>query len=335
MKTLTATNQRVQQYLTLVVEKPDREVKVARMTMLEEGLASKNIMLDELFKAKKLDVLDYILYITSATGISKVGAEKIAEKCNCGIRTVYEAVKSLKSTGEFIVARLIKNAGGAGKYIFVDKKHFNFKEIMKQVFSLSDSEIAEQVAVEVAGQKTPESLDTVSVEAEKTTSNYNSFSKKHATAYYSNLFNQYMLCNVMQEAVKVEVEKEVKANNSREYVVEYASNQLQIDFYDFLDSFPLPKPMEAVKGILALRIGSDATEETFVKATKLISHMATRISKGYVYDNVTASFTGGLTKAMGYEKPVPVKSRLEEWINETKTKATPKVPFYNWLEERE
>lgn len=331
MATLTATNKRVQFYLTFTTDKPATSLKQERLNQLEESLEAKNIMLDELFPAKQFKVLDYLLYITSASGISKVGAERIAEKCKCSVRTVYSAIKALKSTNEFIVARLIKKEGGAGKYIFVDKKHFNFKEIMKQVFSLSDSEIAEQVAVEVAGQKTPESLDTVSVEAEKTTSNYNNFFNKQASNYYSNLFNQYMLCNVMQESVKAEVE--ANANNNREYVVEYASNSIQIAFYDFLDSFPIPKPIEAVKSVLALRIGSNATDETLVKATKLISHMSQQIQKGNEYENVVAAFSAGLRKAMGYEKPVKTVYRLGDWIENTETPR--KVAFYNWLDERE
>lgn len=68
------------------------------------------------------------------------------------------AVKALKQTGEFIVARLIKTQGGAGKYIFIDKKHADFKEIMSEVFSLSDYQIAELNAEQFAEQKKTESL---------------------------------------------------------------------------------------------------------------------------------------------------------------------------------
>ncbi|AMX01171.1 hypothetical protein [Rummeliibacillus stabekisii] len=74
------------------------------------------------------------------------------------------------------------------------------------------------------------------------------------------------------------------------------------------------------KAVLALRIGSDATAKTFVKAKDLIMHMALRMKEGYTYDNVVAAFTQGLN-SMEYK---PVKTL-------TVPKEVPVFARYNWL----
>jgi hypothetical protein len=90
--------------------------------------------------------------------------------------------------------------------------------------------------------------------------------------------------------------------------------------FDFISLLPVPKQIESVKGVLALRMGSDATPTTFMKAKGLIIEMAKRVSEGVRYDNVVAAFTSGLVKAMQYDVPKP--------IHQHKTPA-PKVEFYN------
>lgn len=147
MKILTASNQRVQFYLNYTTEKPSTSATRKRLEVLKTILEERNIMLDEMFTHKQLAVVDRIIYLTSGAGIAKVGAEKLAEKCEVSKRTVTSAVRALKETGEFIVGRLIKTKGGVGKYIFVDKKHPNFREIMREVFSFSDYKFAQLTAI--------------------------------------------------------------------------------------------------------------------------------------------------------------------------------------------
>lgn len=125
MTVFTATNKKVQLYLTYSTEKPSTKLKQHRMELLEQSLWLKGLDVDKLFPYKQKIVLDYILYVTTATGISKVGAERIAERCNVSVRTVKTVVKTLKSLGEFMVTCLNSSAGGIGKYIFVDEKHSN------------------------------------------------------------------------------------------------------------------------------------------------------------------------------------------------------------------
>lgn len=315
MKTLTASNTRVQFYLTYSTEKPSTSAKCKRLAELQSRLEGRNVMLDELFPNKQLAVLDHILYITSGTGIAKVGADKLAERCGVSTRTVMSAVKALKETDDFIVARLIKTKGGAGKYIFVDKKHPNFREIMRVVFSLSDYKIAELTAEQFAEQESDESVEAVSVEEEKVSSNIDIYSiKQEKDNYISDITN----------AVKEAIEEETAP--SREYIEEYASNSLQIEFYDLLDGLAYPKPIDDVKHVLALRIGSDCDMKRFIKAKNLVHSISMRILEGYEFNNIPATFTAALTKSNSYEVP-PVKAK-------------PKYPerpiaFYNWLNERE
>lgn len=318
MKTLTATNQRVQFYLTYTTERPSTSVKRSRLNAFRLSLEERNVMLDEAFPNKQRDVLDHIIYITSAAGIAKVGAEKLAERCGVSVRTVTSAVRALKDSGEYIVARLIKSRGGAGKYVFVDKKHDNFREIMHVVFSLSDYKLAQLNAEQIAEQNSSESVEAVGLEGEKQTPNLNiSFiSKQVKDKYISEVAN----------AVKDEIEKKEAPN--REYIVEYASNPYQIAFYDVLDSMPYQNSIKSVQHVLALRIGSDCDAKRFGKAKDVIHSIAMQLSDGYVFDNIVATFTAALEKAVQYDVIAPVPS-------DKRTAQTPKVSFYNWLTIRE
>ena len=318
--TLTITNKRVQFFLTHTTERPTTSLKKQRLKQLEETLEARNIMLDELFPSKQLAVLDYLIYITSASGIAKVGADRIAEACGCSVRTVYSAIKTIKSTGEYVIARLIKTKGGAGKYVVVDKKHANYREIMREVFMLSDVKIAQLNAEQIAEQKNSGNVDTVGIEANNQCPNSIIFYTKHAK---HNIYTAAASIVNEKEAIQEEIEK--NSNNTREYLVEYASNPLQIALYDVLEGLPLPKELQDVKTLLALRMGSNSTVKEFVKAKDLIIEMANRINDGYVYENVVAAFTAGLTKSLQYEVPQKIEKEV---------KSSRKVPFYNWLTNR-
>lgn len=314
MKTLTATNQRVQFYLTYTKERPTTALKRERLRQLEANLNDRDVMMDELFPHKQADVLDHILYIIAAAGIAKVGSDKLAERCGVSVRTVMSAVKALKSTGEFIVGRLIKTGGGAGKYILVDKKHPNFREIMREVFSLSDYKLAELLAEENACQKQVQSLEAVSVESDNVSSNLNIFFiSKHEK-------HKYLSEDI--DAIQAAIEENTEP--SLEYVKTYATNKRQIAFYELLEAIPYPNQVKAVRHVLALRIGSDCDDKRFYEAKNAIHSISMQILEGIQIDNVVAAFTGLLDKRMSYNVPksnVPVDVRP--------------VPFYDWLEERE
>ncbi|PEQ44395.1 cytosolic protein, partial [Bacillus cereus] len=88
----------------------------------------------------------------------------------CSIRTVNSAVRALKATGEIVVGGL---ADGKNKYVFVLKMHPNFTTIMKEVFYIDTEQIAELNAEQVAEQENAETVEAVSLDDEKTISNYN------------------------------------------------------------------------------------------------------------------------------------------------------------------
>lgn len=316
MATLTATNQRVQYYLTYSTNGPSTAAKCKRMEALKATLEGRNVMLDELFPNKQLAVLDHILYITSGAGIAKVGADRLAERCEVSVRTVMSAVKALKQTGEFIVARLIKTQGGVGKYIFIDKKHADFKEIMREVFSLSDYQIAELNAEQFAEQKKTESVEAVSTKGEKQGSNINIF--------FSSL--KQVKNNYINDIESIQKEIEEQPLNNRKELAVYASNSFQMAFYDFLTLCDYNSSINDVKGILALRIGSDCDAKRFVKAKNIIHSIAMQMNNGHTFDNIVATFTGALSKAEHYN----VQSNGYK-----KPSTTRKVAFYDWLKERE
>lgn len=310
LKTLTATNQRVQFYLTYTTEKPNTAAKRTRLAALTKSLQEQGIMFDEIFPSKQLSVLDQILYITSGAGIAKVGADKLAEKCGVSKTTVYNAVRALKETGEFVVARLIKTSGGAGKYIFIDKRHFNFKEIMREVFTLSDAKICELFV----GQKNEETVGAVSVDEENKGSNFININlKQEKDNYISDIEN-----------IKRSIETEVSIP-TREYVEQYASNPFQIAFYDLLSEIPYDSSILRLKHVLALRIGSDADIKRFNTAKNIIQSIAIRISDGYEFENIVAAFTAALKNAVNYEKIIKVESKPKNRVS--------RVTFYNWLED--
>ena len=326
-KTLTATNKRVQFYITYSTDKPTTTLKKQRLMMLEEALEQRNIMLDELFPLKQFKVLDYILYICSGTGIAKVGAEHIASKCGVSVTTVYNAVRSLKQTNEFVVARLIKSGGGAGKYVFVDKQHTNFHEIMREVFMLSDTKIKEQFSVEFVGQPNVTNVDTTTIDNEKQTLNFNkSFKSKQEKD------NNIALSINEKEAVKKEIE--AKDTNSLEYVKEYASNPFQIALYELINEMPYSNIIKSNSAVIGLRVGSDCDMSRFIMAKKIIHSMAMRIKEGFVFNSVPAAFSKALEEALKRGK-VEDKSILSNVKPGLSNERSTQHKFFNWLQERE
>ena len=335
MKTYTASNQRVQHYLTFTTDQPTTAIKYKRLLALKDTLEEKNIMLDELFPNKQQDVLDHILYITASTGISKVGADKLAERCKCSTRTVYSAVNALKSTGEFIVGRLIKTKGGAGKYIFVDKKHPDFKQIMREVFSLSDAKIAQLDAQEFSEQKLEESLDMTSVEGENQSPNLNISINKTCSN------NIYLDNESDKEAIKnwIDLEPVLDLNEQRQRLTDYATNEYQVLLFDFLRDMPvLARPVADNLYKLALSVGSDSTAKEFVVAKDVLIELNMQLLSR---QTVVKTSIRALFDTLYHERLKSLKTdalqlgdAVDVFTDKSYTPAS-KVEFYNWLEERE
>lgn len=318
MTTYTANNQRIQFFIncsTNYTANEIKETKSQRLKKLEADLRQQNIFMNELFPSKQFLVLEQIIYwINKNSGICKFGTDKLIQSIqdninvSVSVRTVRNAIKAMKLTNQFIVTRLQSNRCNNGKYVIVDMKHENFKEILKEVFLLSDDKIAHQFA----HQKTEKNSDEALVQQQSIEENKSS----NLTIFKTSNIN-----NNIYKAIQQEIEEDVLKNNNREYVAKFATNDYQLKFYDLVDMLPLPQQIMENKAVIALRIGSDATSKTFVKAKRLIMHMAVQIKDGYTYDNVVAAFTKGLYNAMQYK---PIK-------NATVSKEVSIFARYNWL----
>lgn len=318
MTTYTANNQRIQFFINCSTKYTANEIKEAkskRLNQLKEDLLQQNVFMNELFPSKQFLVLEQIIYwINKNNGICKFGTDKLIQSIqdninvSVSVRTVRNAIKAMKLTNQFIVTRLQSNRCNNGKYVIVDMKHENFKEILKEVFLMSDDKIAHQFA----HQKSEKSIDEALVQQQSIDENKSS----NLTIFKTSNTN-----NNIYKAVQQEIEEDLLKNNNREYVEKFATNDYQLKFYDLVEMMPFPKQIMANKAVLALRIGSDANSKTFVKAKDLIVHMALRINEGYTYDNVVAAFTKGLYNAIQY-KPIKIA---------TVSKEVPVFAHYNWL----
>ena len=319
MTTYTANNQRIQFFINCSTKYPANEIKEAklqRLKKLEGDLRQQNVFMNELFPSKQFLVLEQIIYwINKNNGICKFGTDKLIQSIqdNIGVsvsvRTVRSAIKAIKMTRQFIVTRLRSNRCNNGKYVIVDMKHDSFKEILKEVFLLSDDKIAHQFA----HQKSEKNNDEALIHKQSIDEN---------KSFNLTIFKTSNTNNNIYKAIQQDIEEDVLKNNNREYVAKFATNEFQVKFYDLLDMLPLPQQIMENKAVLALRIGSDATRKTFVKAKRLIMHMAVRIKDGYTYDNVVAAFTKGLYNAMQYKSVKPVTVEFKE---------VPTFVRFNWL----
>ncbi|MBD8016801.1 cytosolic protein, partial [Planococcus sp. Sa1BUA13] len=176
MTLLTAYNQDVQRYFQGSYCNKIRKETI--LSTIEEKVFKMGKSFGQLFPNKRKQVLDEIIYLLSGRGICKIGADKLAEKVNCSVRTVKSAVASIKETDQLVVARLADDK--AGKYIFVYKEHPNFHQILKEVFFLDSLPVSDAVAPPFAPLVAPlqnaEPVEAVGVEGQKTSSNHiNSF----------------------------------------------------------------------------------------------------------------------------------------------------------------
>lgn len=308
MKFLTANNQRVQNYIMHSNDKPSTKKTKNRMTQLAEILENTGTFFSELFPVAQARVIDEIIYLSSGCGIAKIGSDRLAERSDVSVRTVTNAVKALKLTNQFIVARIAN--GRAGKYIFVDKMHSNFGQIMNEVFSLNAELFAELQNMGSTG--------AVSTNSQKLSSNHYNY-LKHA-------LNNYISYQTLQNVIDKEKPKTII--EQRKYLNVYSTNTYQKDLFEFIVSMPYADIFIQQASIIALRIGSDADRSRFTIAKRIINSMALDYSQGTQFDNVVASFSAGLKKAIIRHDNKSIS------LIETETPEKPIPIFYNWLEEK-
>lgn len=319
---LTAYNMDVQRFIMGNGQSTTAK-KTTILEAIETAVIATGKSFEKLFpaKTKRRQVMDDILFMVSGSGICKVGAKKLAERNNCSVRTVGTAVKHLEETGEILVAKL---ADGNNKYIFIYKKHPNFIQILKEVFYLDEAQISDVISEgsseHISELKNSESIGAVSVESEKSTSNYN------------NLNNLKQEKNIIKHTIERDLKMTVKdrAIMRQKLENEYAANEFQLRFYDEIQSFPFPAAIQDQAGILSLRLGLNgcADRQGVIRGIQVLSNMAKNMMAGVEIDNVVAVFSKGLESGIGLVKA----DKQHKQAPEKPTK--PPVQFYNWLEER-
>lgn len=320
---LTASNERVQAYLLGNIP-PTTTAKKKRLEKFQKLLQTSGLFLSELFPNKQNNVLDEILYLTSGCGICKIGADRLAERAGVSERTVSTAVKQLKTTEQYIVARI--NSGHAGKYIFVDKLHPNFKEIMNFVFNLD----AEQFAYQVASLQQSENVDITVSNDTKSDSNYSSSFIKTSSLYNNSSLSK-MDNEVAQEIQKaIDEEPNMDLNTQKEQLNQYATNEYQHLLFETMRLFPLHKKLENNLYKLALRIGSNATIKEFHIAKSIMFELNMQLVQATteIKNSITALFSSL------YKEALSNADQPKENIKSNNT-VSPNAIFYNWLDERE
>lgn len=320
---LTASNERVQAYLLGNIP-PTTTAKKKRLEKFEKLLHTFGLFLSELFPNKQKNVLDEILYLTSGCGICKIGADRLAERAGVSERTVSTAVRQLKTTDQYIVARI--NSGNAGKYIFVDKLHPNFKEIMDFVFNLD----AEQFAYQVASLQQAENLDITVSNNTKSDSNYSSSFIKTSFLHNNSSLNE--MDNEAIQGIQKAIDEEPALNldTQKEYLNEYATNEYQHLIFDTMRIFPLHKELENNLYKLSLRVGSNATIKEFNIAKNVMFELNMQLiqSTTEIKHSTVALFSSM------YKKALSNMDQSKENIKSNNT-VSPNAIFYNWLDERE
>lgn len=307
MNKFTAYNQDVQRYMMNGGCNTIRKTTI--LETIEQAVIMAGASFEKLFpaKSKRQAVLDEVIYYLSGSGICKVAASTLAEKVGASVRTVSAAVKSMKETGEIIVAGL---ADGKNKYVFVLKSHPNFKNIMKEVFFV---DYAEQIAEQIAEQDFSGTVGAVSVEGQKTDPNY------------SSSFNSLQERDIIQQSIEIDVQDSVKNTaEARQKLQGYAANEHQLMLFDQIQEFPFPQEIKDAAGVLSLRVGMDCDAKRMLKALKLLNKMSINMVDGVEIRHIAAVFSTEMQKRDSEKLEVPAE----------KPEKRKPVAFYNWLTDR-
>lgn len=317
MEILTAKQARVQDFMNPYMfefsnKEKCRQIKNERLDLLERHLLEEqDLYITELFPRKQREVLDHILYITSVSGISKVSINTLVNKTEVSRRTVCSAVSNLKLTNQFIVGRL--GDGNAGKYIFVDKLHPNFKEIMSDVFKLdvntfiNENEVAATIEPELNDNEVEESIQVIE--------------------------------NPVKDAIKKEIDNEevLSVAEQKEKITEYSTNEYQRQFFDFILSLPkVPTVVLNSAYKIALSVGSNATLKEFTVASQVIFDFISDLERGRLEVNTSIralfehAFINRLKDSQVTSSPTESPTEVQDIANLDYNSIS-----YNWIDERE
>ncbi|MED1300184.1 cytosolic protein [[Bacillus thuringiensis] serovar konkukian] len=331
-KTITAYNKDVQKYMQ--VNKLCSQKKNEIIETIRKRVNDNTQSFESLFPAqsKRKDVMDHIVFMLSGNGICKISAETLASKAECSVRTVNTAVRSLKTTGEIVVAGL---ADGKNKYVFVLKMHPNFPAIMKEVFyidteqiaELNAEQIAELNAEQVAEQKNAEIVEAVGLETEKTSSNYNNSINSFNSLKQEKNNDRVSITESIENELK---EAQNDAQKEFERVHTYYVNEFQEMMYHTIKSGTYHSTLKTNASIIGLRVGSNCDKGLFHLAFNALSKIDKFLkNNGTLTDSVQALFS----KVYNDNIKVSKASKKANTSHSEASKPHTKVPFYNWLEE--
>lgn len=327
MNRLNAYSENVQRFILLRKGEGGNKYRKERMMAFKEAEQAKGYVFEAVYPNKQYGVVTQLLIMLAQTGITKISAKALAKKATCSERTVMSVVGKLKNDTQILVARLKSARKNNGHYIFVDKTHANFKDIMREVFMVDDVSVAEQNAEQIAEQENAENADTPTVEGAKNASKGFKGFKRHT----NNIHNIYIGATD-KESVMKEIESEpVKSKAEQEhYVNEYATctaqKQMLTMIYSIEDMLLPCIRTQAHK--IALRIGSTAEWKDVVMARDVLLTITENTNDHVFRDKPTEkTIVATFTERLAYKRThtVPVKAVKPVLV-------TP-APFYNWLEE--
>ncbi|HEQ3526401.1 TPA: HTH domain-containing protein [Bacillus cereus] len=323
MKKLTAYNADVQKYMQQ--NRLSTQKKYEIIDAMRKRVDDTTQSFESLFpsRSKRKDVMDHIIYMLSGNGICKISAETLADKANCSVRTVNAAVHALKQTGEIVVAGL---ADGKNKYVFVLKMHSNFTTIMKEIFYINTEQIAELNAGQVAEQKNDETLETVRIETEKTSSNYtNSINSFNSLKQEKNNDNVSLM-----KSIEIEL-KEVQNDAQKEFerIHTYFVNEYQEMMYHTIKAGTYHPILKTNASIIGLRVGSNCDESLFRLAFNALRKIDRFLkNNGILTDSVQALFSRVYSNNI---KLSTTPKKAHTGSSDVPNNEKPFV-FYNWLE---
>ncbi|WP_410990968.1 cytosolic protein [Bacillus cereus] len=320
MKKLTAYNADVQKYIQQ--NRLSTQKKYEIIAAMRKRVDDANQSFECLFpsRSKRKVVMDHIIYMLSGNGICKIAAGTLADKADCSVRTVNAAVRALKQTGEILVAGL---ADGKNKYIFVLKTHPNFTIIMKEVFYVD----AELNAGQVAEQKSTETVETVRLEDEKTSSNYN-----NSINSFNSLKQEKNNDTVsLMESIEIEL-KEAQNDFQKEFerIHTYFVNEYQEMMYHTIKAGTYHPILKTNASIIGLRVGSNCDENLFRLAFNALGKIDRFLkNNGILTDSIQALFTKVYTTNIKLSR-IPKKTNIgpSDVHNQESS-----FIFYNWLED--
>lgn len=300
---LTATNQDIQKY----IEKGNTNVKKSIINNLKDASYSARKSFYKLFplNTKRYKVMDEIVFMLSVGGICKVSADTLSKNTDTSIRTVKSAVKALKETRQIIVAGL---SDGKNKYVFVNKYHADYQEILRNVFYIDkleeNEEIAPHIAQQVALQVNAGTVVTQGIEGGFSTPNSN------------NLINFKQEKDIIRDSIESEAKQS-------ERIEEYCTNPYQKMLYDYINDNDYHAGIKENASVIALRAGSNCNEQMFKKACVAVNKVDKFLYFGGLVESVPALFDKIYSDRivyMDYYKPAPIKQKRDTSY------------LYNWLE---